>query len=249
MFSEPVENLVLSAEDFENNIFRVQIKDAESNRFEVPVERNFHTEGDWDTGISTKMTVSAANVEISRDSSKIFDMSFAPLVFEDQYISFGIHLDPSWDVYGFGESEKRNLKIDRNRYKQGIFARDVGTYPTNNGYGHHPFFMVVDESGKAHGIFFNNANAMEVEVTETGVVFRTIGGVIDIFILAGDTPQAVLKQYTHGTGRPILPPYWSLGFHLCRWVSFHKKIKDSRRKFIQDVPNSSSINLLWVIPP
>ncbi|KAG0425104.1 hypothetical protein HPB47_027705 [Ixodes persulcatus] len=47
--------------------------------------------------------------------------------------------------------------------------------------------------------------------------FRTIGGILDIFILVGPTPAKVVQQYQHVVGLPALPPYWSLGFHLCRY--------------------------------
>jgi len=49
------------------------------------------------------------------------------------------------------------------------------------------------------------------------LTFRTIGGIIDLRIFLGPTPADVTEQYTSVIGRPMIPPYWSLGFHLCRF--------------------------------
>ena len=50
-----------------------------------------------------------------------------------------------------------------------------------------------------------------------GLVYRTIGGVLDLYFFLGPEPEDVVSQYTAAVGRYYIPPYWSLGFHLCRW--------------------------------
>lgn len=56
-----------------------------------------------------------------------------------------------------------------------------------------------------------NSNGMDVMVTNTSISYRMIGGVADIYFFLGPTPNAVLEQLTSAVGRPVLPPYWSLG--------------------------------------
>jgi alpha-glucosidase len=56
--------------------------------------------------------------------------------------------------------------------------------------------------------------------TESGqqyLEYNTIGGVFDFYFLAGPEPAAVSRQYAEVVGLPAIPPYWSLGFHQCKY--------------------------------
>lgn len=56
-----------------------------------------------------------------------------------------------------------------------------------------------------------NSNAMDVVLSKDRVSWRVTGGVLDFYFLMGPTPNAVLEQLTTIIGRPVMPPYWSLG--------------------------------------
>ncbi|CAF0767231.1 unnamed protein product, partial [Adineta ricciae] len=49
------------------------------------------------------------------------------------------------------------------------------------------------------------------------LTYRTIGGIFDIFVFAGTTPEQVIRQYQSVIGKPYFPPYWGFGFQLCRY--------------------------------
>ena len=60
---------------------------------------------------------------------------------------------------------------------------------------------------------------MEAVPSQDRVRFSIVGGVLDFFIFMGPTPAAVLEQLTRVVGRPAMPPYWSLGFHQCKYAA------------------------------
>ncbi|VDK47462.1 unnamed protein product, partial [Cylicostephanus goldi] len=81
--------------------------------------------------------------------------------------------------------------------------------------GVHPFYMMLEKDGKAHGIFILNSNAQEI-ITAPGptLIYRTIGGNLDIYFFPGPTPEEVTQQYLALIGKPTLPAYWSFGFQV-----------------------------------
>ena len=61
------------------------------------------------------------------------------------------------------------------------------------------------------------ADAAENDGAHTRSHWIAETGVLDLFLLPGSTPDAVLQQYYSLTGLPMLPPLFSLGYHQCRW--------------------------------
>ncbi|XP_029815980.1 lysosomal alpha-glucosidase, partial [Manacus vitellinus] len=81
-----------------------------------------------------------------------------------------------------------------------------------------PFYLVMEDDGSAHGVFLLNSNAMDVLLQPSpALTWRTTGGILDFYIFLGPDPKSVVRQYLDVVGFPFMPPYWGLGFHLCRW--------------------------------
>ncbi|KAG7226089.1 hypothetical protein INR49_018700 [Caranx melampygus] len=200
-----------------------KIYDAHKQRFEVPHEHVSSRNNDRSSPISNTLEITKKpfGLTVRRKENKkvLFDTTMAPLVFADQYLQLSAKL-PSHNIYGLGEHVHQKFRHDMNWRTWPIFTRDA--FPnggTHNLYGHYPFFLCLeDESGKSFGVFLMNSNAMEVTLQPApAVTYRTIGGVLDFYILFGDTPEQVVQEFLELIGKPVIPPYWSLGFQLSRW--------------------------------
>ena len=76
------------------------------------------------------------------------------------------------------------------------------------------------------------------------ITYRSIGGILDFYVFLGPTPDAVVEQYSAVIGRSFLPPYWTLGFHLCRWgynstkemKKVIKRMEDAGFPYVSGIP-------------
>ncbi|GAA30540.2 lysosomal alpha-glucosidase [Clonorchis sinensis] len=145
------------------------------------------------------------------------DMSVST-IFSDQFLQTSFRLGAE---HGFGPGEVRAdfpHWLRRTWLRMGLWTRDNAPMKEANLYGVHNFFMGLSPDGSAFGVFLINSNAQEVVLTPLpAITYRTIGGILDFFIFTGPDPMDVTAQYLSLIGHPLLPPYWSLGFHLCRF--------------------------------
>ncbi|CAG2183889.1 unnamed protein product, partial [Oppiella nova] len=94
-----------------------------------------------------------------------FDTSIGGLVFADQFLQLATNLATK-NVYGFGENVHQTFRHDLNYRTWPLFGRDKPLGEgTDNLYGVHPFYTVLEADGKAHGILFLNSNAMGLCLT------------------------------------------------------------------------------------
>ncbi|UJR17013.1 hypothetical protein I4U23_003911 [Adineta vaga] len=204
--------------------FRLRIYDSKNKRFEVPLQV---------PPIQTKVNVTDYEVSITqipfailikRKSTDVilFDSSVSPLIYADQFIRFSSSLSSPY-LYGLGEHRQQLLINITNEWKKYTFwTRDTPPVENNNLYGVHPFHINLemnnDTSVNFHGQFFLNSNAMDIDLQPLpAITYITTGGIIDMYLFTGPTADDVIQQYWDVIGKPTIPPYWSLGFHLCRY--------------------------------
>ncbi|GFS37688.1 lysosomal alpha-glucosidase [Nephila pilipes] len=217
-FPNDIFNLQLIITFIDNSVLRIKITDPNTKRFEVPLSINdaFGVLNVPSYGVS--IDPKSGHLLITRKSNGviIFRTNLSQMVYSDQFLQLSSYL-PSPHIYGLGEhygSFLRNI----NWTKLTLFNSDHEPGPNYPLYGSQPFYLSLEEDGKANGVFLFNSNPMDVILQPTpAITFRPIGGVLDFFIMLGPSPTSVIQQYTGIVGRPSMPPFWGLGFHLCRY--------------------------------
>ncbi|NXH48843.1 LYAG glucosidase, partial [Dicaeum eximium] len=196
----------------------IKITDAANPRYEVPLDVPRVMKRAENPIYSLNFSWDPFGVLLQRKATGtvLLNTTVAPLIFADQFLQISTSL-PSKFLYGLGEHRGSLLhSLDWNTLT--LWARDVSPTESFNLYGAHPFYLLMEEGGNAHGVFLLNSNAMEVALQPApGLTWRTIGGVLDFYIFLGPDPNMVIQQYQQVIGFPAMPPIWALGFHLCRW--------------------------------
>ena len=57
-----------------------------------------------------------------------------------------------------------------------------------------------------------HSNGMDTYLGQSTLTYKTVGGILDLYVFTGPTPASVVSQLTQVIGRPSMVPYWSLGF-------------------------------------
>ncbi len=98
---------------------------------------------------------------------------------------------------------------------------------------------VSDGKLRTHSVHLQNTAGMDVLLRRGVIQYRAIGGTLDFRFFSGDqpasssssssgndkavatvknSPNTAIQQYVNFIGNPVIHPYWSYGFHLCRWA-------------------------------
>ncbi|XP_015118649.1 lysosomal alpha-glucosidase isoform X2 [Diachasma alloeum] len=219
-YKKDISVIRLKTSEIGTNILRVKMDDANNSRYEPvwPIRNTLPNKFSSDSDYEFHVNKLKPGFQVVRKSTGVvlFDSLFAGgFIFSDQFLQISTLL-PSHNIYGLGE-HRTSLKLNTNWQTFTLFNKDQPPTEHANLYGSHPFYMIVEESGACHGVLFLNSNAMDIILQPTpGLTFRSIGGIFDIYFFIGPNPYDVLDQYSSIVGKPFMPPYWSLGFHLCR---------------------------------
>eukprot|EP00823_Brevimastigomonas_motovehiculus_P004856 TRINITY_DN3317_c0_g1_i1.p1 TRINITY_DN3317_c0_g1~~TRINITY_DN3317_c0_g1_i1.p1 ORF type:complete len:931 (-),score=217.82 TRINITY_DN3317_c0_g1_i1:148-2913(-) len=157
-----------------------------------------------------------ASMNVTRKSDGVVVLTLSELQFWEQWIKVSASVAPTPALYGLGEHNVP-LLLDSNDHSYTMWSADCGGTPDDqNIYGNHPFYM-ENRQGNWHGVFLKNSNGMDVIVSKGKVTYNVIGGIFDFYVFIGPHALDVISQYQEIIGTPVMPPYWALGYHQCRW--------------------------------
>ncbi|EPS98338.1 hypothetical protein FOMPIDRAFT_133460 [Fomitopsis schrenkii] len=207
----------------------VKITDANDTRYEVPESVLPRPAADPSVDPNTaaiqfNYTTSPFSFTIYRNSTgeALFTTASHALIFEPQYLRVKTDLPKNPNLYGLGEHTE-TFCLPTENLTRTFWNRDAYGVPNGtNLYGDHPIYFEHRLSG-THGVFLLNSNGMDIKVTTddkgSTLEYDVIGGVLDFYFLAGSEtdPTEVARQYAEVVGTPAEVPYWSFGFHQCRY--------------------------------
>ncbi len=97
-----------------------------------------------------------------------------------------------------------------------------------------PFYIGLHHK-IAYGVFFDNTFKTHFDFCHerrSVTSFWADGGEMNYYFFYGPSVAEVVSAYTDLTGKPELPPLWTLGFHQCKWSYYpESKVKEVTNKF------------------
>ena len=154
-------------------------------------------------------------------SEVLFNTSGAELIFESQYVRLRTSLPKDPNLYGLGEHTDP-FRLPTTRYTRTLLNRDAYGNPAGeNLYGSFPIYLDHRNNGKTHGVYLLNSNGMDIKIDLTAdneqyLEYNTLGGVLDLYFVAGPKPIEVARHFNDVFATPNQMPYWGLGYHQCR---------------------------------
>lgn len=142
-------------------------------------------------------------------------------------------IQPGECFYGMGD-KPTELNI-RGKYFENYgtdtygFAKDQDPL-----YKNIPFYLGL-HNGKGYGVFFDNSFRTIFDFgksSEDTLSYWARGGEMNYYFIYGPALTNVIEQYSLITGKPEMPPMWSLGYHQCKWSYYpESKVREIASEF------------------
>ncbi|MDX1992728.1 MAG: glycoside hydrolase family 31 protein [bacterium] len=122
--------------------------------------------------------------------------------------------------YGFGEKTGPLNKAGRRMRMLNVDALGYNAETSDPLYKHWPFYITwVPSLNIGYGLFYDNLATTVFDLGSEIDAFwgsyrymQAMGGDLDYYLIYGPTVAEVIEKFTRLTGRPALPPRWTLGY-------------------------------------
>ena len=161
-------------------------------------------------------------VQPSPDAHFVRRFRIPPFARTDDGWFFSVALQPGAPIYGFGE---KYGSLNKRGQKLVSWAEDALGVNAEVCYKNAPFCWTPTgshskEGSCGYGVFIHTTarvthGAGYPQWSNWSYAAHVEDEILDLFLLAGDTPQDFIKRYTDVTGRTKDVPLWSLG----NWIS------------------------------
>jgi lysosomal alpha-glucosidase len=232
-----VKNLLFKAAFEKRDELHILITDSQKKRFSLPEKEPFSftkTSAEEKKFLQSNSVEFSYKIEYKSKGKFCFDVKRRTteekilgtcvdnetMWFSDKYIELNIKI-PSKHIYGLGERRSQFLLTDGTYMIWPIdnaFLIDNGTVPRSQLYGHHPVYLVREQTGMWSLTYLRTSNPIEFTYQNQQLKFRIIGGRIELkIILCGFNPDECLEAYHEYINKFTLMPFWAFGFHQTRW--------------------------------
>lgn len=174
-------------------------------------------------GFSTKalrVAVDRRTLEltVSDTAGHLIQRDAAPIEFHGD--SFRIRKAMAADEHFFGLGDKTG-PLDRREQAFTLWNTDAYRFQesTDPLYKSIPFFMTF-RAGVAAGVLLDNTWRSSFDFGKESGDYYSFGaesGPVDYYVLYGPSPKQVVEAYAWLTGKPPLPPLWTLGYQQSRY--------------------------------
>lgn len=227
VYGSDIANLKLSVEYQTSSRLHVKIEDAAQQVYQVPTSvlgRPNGTSTASNSSVHFSYVASPFSFAVTRTGTNetLFNTSGSNLIFESQYVRLRTSLPDSPHLYGLGEHTDP-FQLNTTNYTRTLWSRDAyGTPAGTNLYGNHPVYFDHRGAAGTHGVFLLSSSGMDIKINKTAsegqyLEYNAIGGIVDLYFVAGPSPTDVSKQYAEVVGLPTMQPYFGWGFHQCKY--------------------------------
>ncbi|MDD6022843.1 MAG: glycoside hydrolase family 31 protein [Oscillospiraceae bacterium] len=129
-------------------------------------------------------------------------------------------------VYGLGEAN-RGINKRGYRYVSNCTDEPNHTEEKLSLYAAHNFIVVAGE--KPFGLFFDYPASLTFDIGYTRSDLLTVfcqGKDLNLYVIDGDTPYSIVRQFRKAIGRSYIPPKFAFGYGQSRWG--YRTMKDFR---------------------